>query len=1118
MSQNLRIWIKDLSEKFLGNKSRRSHRPLKNTTVRPSVEHLEDRTVPTLMLQTSTTQSVIFASYFDSAIYKIDAQTGSLLQTLVAPNSQATLEGTAGVTVGPDGNLYMSSQFNDSIVEYNFSTQSLSTFIQPSVMTSIATNANGSGSVFAPAGLTFGPDGDLYVCLNGGNAATSGGEVIRFDISYGNGQPTFDNNNPAYATVATGLVQPTEMTFGVNPGDTDNLYVSNSGNPYVNIPGTGGVVKITGADGASPSSSTFITPGSGGLDYPTGLNWGPNGKLYVTDLGATSPTAQGQVLVYNADGSFDEVFTSSPVLEGQFPSDAAFLANGDLLTANLGPTYPVGYPVPPQDSYLAIGTSGSVGEFNPDGSFNQALTASAFPADPNTGVTNISPSQIVVDTISPSQATIQLSPSTVNVPYSQAIMAPNGTLTVSNIENAIPGLTIPDSAEGILNISGTPTAAGTETFTVTATYADNSTVTTTYVITINPAITLNNLSDDTVGVPYNQSITATGGTGAVNLTVSNIQNAIPGLTIQATGTGSLNISGTPTAAGTETFTVTATDAVGATTTATYSTTTTIDFDSGSAVHLVGGDPDEYTSYTQGGFVVTPDAAIDGSGAHFHMDGTGLYTHIHDDEPGGPGVVDVQRADGGAFILDSLEVPELSSGGSLTFADSAGDTMTVTATGTYTFNWGPITSFSITPNNLLDSLDQRGYVDDIMVNSLSNYALTVAPAITLTPSPLPAGTINTAYDQTIAVYGGTGLINLAVSNVQNAIPGLTIPSSGTGALEVSGTPTAAGTETFTVTATDAVGATTTDTYSITANQATSTSLTSNPVGPIVQGDSVTFTADVANANPGNVGTVSFYYDYGQPDQIQIGGAVALSGGLATSAATTALPAGSDLITAIYSGSTGFSGSTGTLTIQVNSTAAPPSIANVVINQDLSALFNAPGQSVPGTQRSMVNDIVYTFSEPVNIVSPTMEANVFTIAVASGWTGTVPTLAWAPVSGTNDTEWAVTFSGAGVTGGSIANGAYTISVNDPTAITAVSDNQALSLATGGIGGSTQSFYRLYGDINGGQIVNAADNLQFKSALATYNSAFDINQDGIVNAADNLKFKQDLTVNFAGFTPTI
>jgi hypothetical protein len=262
---------------------------------------------------------------------------------------------------------------------------------------------------------------------------------------------------------------------------------------------------------------------------------------------------------------------------------------------------------------------------------------------------------------------------------------------------------------------------------------------------------------------------------------------------------------------------------------------------------------------------------------------------------------------------------------------------------------------------------------------------------------------------------------------------------------------------------------------------------------------------------NVGTVSFYYDYGAGDQFQIGGAVNVSSGSATSDATTLL-AGSDTITAIYSGGVGFDGSQGTLTIQV--IALPPTIANVVINQDIPALYDAAGQPAPGTQRSMVDDIIYTFSEPVNILDPSTDPNVFTDAVAPGWTGTVPAIIeWSPVAGSVNSQWKVDFSG-----GSIANGAYTITVTDPTAITAVSDGQALSLASSGIGAATQSFYRLYGDINGDELVNAADNMRFKQALATYNVAFDINQDGYVNAYDSSYFKQDLTLSFADFTPTI
>ena len=75
----------------------------------------------------------------------------------------------------------------------------------------------------------------------------------------------------------------------------------------------------------------------------------------------------------------------------------------------------------------------------------------------------------------------------------------------------------------------------------------------------------------------------------------------------------------------------------------------------------------------------------------------------------------------------------------------------------------------------------------------------------------------AYDQTITAGGFSGGITLTV-NVQNAVPGLILPTSGTNSLSITGMPTAAGTETFTVKATNALGDTASAIYSITVNPA------------------------------------------------------------------------------------------------------------------------------------------------------------------------------------------------------------------------------------------------------------------------------------------------------------
>jgi hypothetical protein len=84
--------------------------------------------------------------------------------------------------------------------------------------------------------------------------------------------------------------------------------------------------------------------------------------------------------------------------------------------------------------------------------------------------------------------------------------------------------------------------------------------------------------------------------------------------------------------------------------------------------------------------------------------------------------------------------------------------------------------------------------------------------------------------------------------------------------------------------------------------------------------------------------------------------------------------------------------------------------------------------------------------------------------------------------------------------------------------VADGQTVSLAGSGIGGATQSFFRLYGDINADEYVNAGDNSKFHQALTTYNPAFDYNADGYVDSSDTTQFDDDLLLNFAGFTTTI
>ncbi len=152
------------------------------------------------------------------------------------------------------------------------------------------------------------------------------------------------------------------------------------------------------------------------------------------------------------------------------------------------------------------------------------------------------------------------------------------------------------------------------------------------------------------------------------------------------------------------------------------------------------------------------------------------------------------------------------------------------------------------------------------------------------------------------------------------------------------------------------------------------------------------------------------------------------------------------------------------------------------------------SLAGAQRSMVDSIVYNFTAPVNLTSAAFTVSVVIDNTSTGdKVGVQPTLNVAAVPFTN--EWVVTFTDPtnnSVIGHSIANGAYSISIN-PSMVTSVTGGQVLTA------GETDTFYRLYGDVTGVQSVKNVDANAFNRAWgnayysAGFDAALDYNDDG-------------------------
>jgi glucose/arabinose dehydrogenase len=208
----------------------------------------------------------------DGTVVVYNGKTGAFIDDLF-PRGTDGLSHPQGLVFGPDGrgdgklDLYISSAHTNSVLRYDFTSGLVDTFV-----------SSGSGGLDHPIGLTFGPDGNLYVASLG--VASGLPSVMRFDGSTGAPMPSAGNGGAVFvASGFGGLLSITGLVFGPdgkNDGGQD-LYVPTVDGQSVNRgkASTSTVLRydLTGAPAPSPGNTgaTFITAGSGGLDNPTYL-------------------------------------------------------------------------------------------------------------------------------------------------------------------------------------------------------------------------------------------------------------------------------------------------------------------------------------------------------------------------------------------------------------------------------------------------------------------------------------------------------------------------------------------------------------------------------------------------------------------------------------------------------------------------------------------------------------------------------------------------------------------------------------------------------------------------------------------------------------------------------
>lgn len=133
----------------------------------PSTGALIGRVKCTTGYMVSGTQGTLYTSV-NYELKAINLDDGQVLRSYVLPTGYGTEIG--GLALGPDGCAYATQRYNNRIIQVNLNT---------GLVSAVPLNT----SIYEPTGLTFGADGDLYVCEGSWSSADV---VFRYNVATGN--------------------------------------------------------------------------------------------------------------------------------------------------------------------------------------------------------------------------------------------------------------------------------------------------------------------------------------------------------------------------------------------------------------------------------------------------------------------------------------------------------------------------------------------------------------------------------------------------------------------------------------------------------------------------------------------------------------------------------------------------------------------------------------------------------------------------------------------------------------------------------------------------------------------------------------------------------------------
>ncbi|MGA8044592.1 MAG: putative Ig domain-containing protein, partial [Terracidiphilus sp.] len=620
---------------------------------------------------------------------------------------------------------------------------------------------------------------------------------------------------------------------------TGSLAAATVGSAYsTSLTGSGGISPYTWtlSSGTLPASITLSSAGvlSG---TPMAIDAGSyNLTFKVTDSGTPAALTATKALTLAINAAPAISFTTSSLATATYKAaySASVSATGGAgtLTYNLS--------TGPLPAGLALSPAGVIsGTPTAAGTFPIAITASDAFGDSQTQSYTL---KVVYPPLA--IAPTALPTAYVNSSYTQAFTATGGsgtgyTFAVANGSTLPAGLTF--SAGGVL--SGKPTTSGPASFGIAVTDSASNTFTGTYTLTINPAVsitTATTLPTAYVGSNYSQTLAATGGSGTGYTWAVASGSSLPaGLALSSSGV----LSGKPTTAGSASFGITVTDSVSNTQTATFTLTiapgVTIN-----PITLPGGY--QGTAYPGATFTATGGTGTGYSWSWAPASGSTLPAGL---SLSTGGAVSGTPTAAGTFNLVVTVSDSASNTASTAVTLAVQATLTVSnttlasatvniaytqalaatgGTGTgYTWSTNAAGTSSLAALNL--TLASTGVIsgtptttgtatftatvtDSASHTGTATLTVAVYNVLTVTTSSLPSTDAGVAYTQTLGAGGGSGTgYTWSVTAGAASLTAENLAVSPTGA--ITGTPSGAGTATFTVQVKDSLGNTATANLSI-----------------------------------------------------------------------------------------------------------------------------------------------------------------------------------------------------------------------------------------------------------------------------------------------------------------